>query len=148
MNINKEQFLALSLSMSLGLSVSCQKKDPNSASDNAQTSTAQDPVEEGYSPEEEVYEEVNPYGSCDEVATASGVQYFSYDSTNECFVECTDENTQCYDIWDECTEWDNTDECINYEKEVASKDFPNGCARLFKENDSFVDPTFECYEWK
>ena len=146
MNINKEQFLALSLSMSVGLTAACKKKAPANSMDGVEQDQAVEPTDEGINPTEEgVYsEEFYRYGACEEFFVEGSWRRFSFDVFNECYIECgVGEQNKCYEIWDECTDWDNTNECINFELMTWEKEAPDGCTRFVPE-----DPTFECYEWK
>ena len=122
--------------MSVGLTMSCKIKAPQSANEQSSMTNINT-----------MDSNPSPYGACEEFATDNDIFYFSYDSSNECFVACTDESYECYDVYDECIAWDNTDECTSFELEVTPQPFRNGCTKLVKENDSFVDPIFECYEW-
>ena len=146
MHINKEQFLALSLSMSVGLTAACKKKSPNNATDGIEQGLQADPTDEGINPTEEgVYEEeYYRYGACEEYMIDGTRRLFSFDVYNECYIECgVGEQNKCYDIWDECTDWDSTNECVRFELMKWEKEAADGCIRFVPE-----DPTFECYEWK
>ena len=149
MQINKEQFLALSLSMSVSLTMACKKKDPKNAMDGEEATQNQEmtPTEEGMLPEDEGYNEADDYyryGPCTEAVIDGVPRQFSFDVYNECSIECgVGEQNVCYDVWDECTDWNPTSECIQFETMLITKEAPDGCVRFVPE-----DPTFECYEWK
>jgi hypothetical protein len=163
MHINKEKFMALSLSMSVGLTAACKKKAPETPMDNRDSgflmTLSQDPTNEGViSDAFTETEQFNNYGACEEVILDGESRYFSWDLYNECHIECDftkqgdamvgAEQSHCYDIWDECTDWDNTGECIQFELMEFAVELPDGCTQLVVEEANFFDPTFECYEWK
>ena len=118
---------------------------------NTQQDQATDPVDEGMMPTDEVIsqEEYKRFGACEEVIIDGESRYFSYDIENECSIECGQgEQTHCYDVWDECIDWDSTGECVQYEMMTYQQELPYGCTKLHVEDSSFQDPSFECYEWK
>ena len=130
MKIDKEKFLLLSMSMSLSLAPGCQKKAaaPAKVPTNVEASAPQD---------------LGQYSLCQESYIEGQSRSFSYDSYNECYIECNKgEQTQCYDVYDECYDWNSSDECIDYRTETYVTKAKDGCAKWEPDN-----PVFECVDW-
>ena len=151
-------------SMSVGLTAACKKKAPETAMESSDKpllmALGPDPTAEGVSLSDALTEteEFNNYGACEEVILDGEGRLFSWDLYNECYIECDfskdggemvgTEQTQCYEIWDECTDWDSTGECVQYELMEFAQEIPDGCTSLIVEDANYFNPTFECYEWK
>lgn len=164
MQIDKEKFLALSLSMTLGgaVTVGCKKKPINT--EIKITDIPTDPYAEGYmEPVEEYYpsdeyysEEYFPqdsYGPCDpviEVASNYNNSFYSYSTYDECYIQCFQgDQTQCYLPDYECTNWAPTSECIGWTEVMrVSPPQVNSCVywEVFETQPGI--PTIECAEYQ
>ena len=164
MQIDKEKFLALSLSMTLGgaatsLTSGCKKKNvpPDMGIANPQIDPYSEgyiePYEEYYPPAEEYYDDMyydQPYGSCAPVweGTIDPFMY-SYSTYNECYIRCFEgDQTQCYNPQYECVNWDPTTECIGWEEYMGAV-YPRAGFCSFWEVFEQVPgiPTIECVQW-
>ena len=156
MQIDKEKFLALSLSMTLGgaVNMGCKKKPINSEINV--TDIPIDPYAEGYMepveefyPSEEYYAQES-YGSC--APTLEGAYnnaFYSYSTYDECYIQCFQgDQTQCYLPDYECNNWAPTNECIGWTE--VMRVFPSqvgSCTywEVFEAKPGI--PTIECAEY-
>lgn len=158
MQVDKEKFLALSLSMTLGgtmstFSYGCQKKSslPDMGIANPQITPE---MEGAIAPYEEYYSSLsheNPYSSCAPVweGTVDSFMY-SYSLYDECYVRCfMGDQTQCYTPDYECVTSDPTGECVAWEEQMFPA-FPRQGTCSFWEVLPSANPdlpTIECVDY-
>ena len=158
MQIDKEKFLALSLSMTLGgaatsLTAGCKKKNisPEIGAANPQVNPFAegyaDPYEEYYPPSEEYFE---PYETCAPVWEGTVDKFmYSYSVYDECYVRCFEgDQTQCYMPQYECVNWEPTGECVGWEEYMMNVYPRSGSCSYWEVFRSASGmPTIECVDY-
>ena len=122
MQIDKEKFLAVSLSMTLGgaaaHSIGCKRK-PAVVNIDIDDPTLF-PSEQGALSAKEYYDQLHqtPYETCAPVWEGAADQlHYAYSRYDECYVRCFDgDQTECYTPAYECVTQDPTGECINWQE--------------------------------
>ena len=156
MKINKEQFLALSLSMTMSgtaaLTSACQKKSVTNNGDsiNSQNSDMNvnptDEMSDSYG--DSGMDQYASYGQCNTL-TEDATKTYSYAVYDECYVPCEPgEYSTCFMAESECIEKDPTGECIQYQQTVNEAPARDGyCNHWVVSSSSSSEPDIECDSW-